>query len=58
MKEEMYACVHVAEFPVQTLVRLRHDLKGKPVLVTQGKAPTKQSARSISSRNAAEQHSA
>ena len=39
MKEEMYACVHVAEFPVQALVRLRPDIKGKPVLVTQGKAP-------------------
>ncbi len=39
MKEEIYACVHVAEFPTQALVRLRPDLKGKPVLVTQGKAP-------------------
>jgi protein ImuB len=39
MKEEMYACVHVAEFPTQALMRLRPDLKGKPILVTQGKAP-------------------
>jgi protein ImuB len=39
MKEALYACVHVTEFPTQALVRLRPDLKGRPILVTQGKAP-------------------
>jgi len=39
MKDEIYACVHVADFPAQAIVRLRPELKGKPVLVVQGQAP-------------------
>ncbi len=39
MKEELYACVHVAEFPTQALLRLRPDLKGKPVVVLHGQTP-------------------
>jgi protein ImuB len=36
MKEELYACVHVSEFPAQALLRLRPDLKGRPVVVLHG----------------------
>jgi protein ImuB len=39
MKQELYACVHVAEFPAQALLRLRQDLKAKPVVVLHGRAP-------------------
>jgi protein ImuB len=38
MKDELYACVHVSEFPAQALLRLRQDLKGKPVVVLHGAA--------------------
>ena len=38
MKDELYACVHVSEFPAQALLRLRPDLKGKPVVVLHGDA--------------------
>jgi protein ImuB len=38
MKDELYACVHVNEFPTQALLRLRQDLKGKPVVVLHGEA--------------------
>ena len=38
MKEELYACVQVSEFPAQALLRLRPDLKGKPVVVLHGEA--------------------
>ena len=38
MKEELFACVHASEFPAQALLRLRPDLKGKPVVVLQGEA--------------------
>jgi protein ImuB len=38
MKDELYACVHVSEFPTQALLRLRPDLKGKPVVVLHGEA--------------------
>lgn len=35
----LYACVYVAEFPAQALLRLRHDLQNSPVAVIEGKAP-------------------
>jgi protein ImuB len=38
MKDELYACVHVSEFPAQALLRLRPDLKGKSVVVLRGEA--------------------
>ena len=34
-----YACVHIPEFPAQTLVRLRPQLSGKAVSVMAGHAP-------------------
>ena len=39
MKEELYACVHAAEFPAQALLRLRTDLQSEPVAVLEGRAP-------------------
>ncbi len=39
MKEELYACVHAAEFPAQALLRLRTDLASEPVVVLEGRAP-------------------
>jgi protein ImuB len=39
MNEELYACVHVAEFPAQAHLRLRPDLKGKPVVILHGQQP-------------------
>jgi protein ImuB len=39
MKQELYACLHVADLPVQALLRLRHDLKSLPIAVLQGSAP-------------------
>jgi protein ImuB len=38
MTDELYASVHVSEFPAQALLRLRPDLKGKPVVVLHGEA--------------------
>jgi protein ImuB len=38
MKDELYACVHVSEFPAQALLRLKTDLKAKPVVVLDGEA--------------------
>ena len=34
----MYAAVHAAQFPLQALLRLRTDLKSKPVVVMEGRA--------------------
>ncbi|HEY6491504.1 MAG: DNA polymerase Y family protein [Terracidiphilus sp.] len=39
MSQELYACVHVAEFPAQALLRLRQDWKAQPVVVLEGQAP-------------------
>jgi protein ImuB len=39
MTPSLYACVHVAEFPAQSLLRLRPDLEGHPVVVLDGRAP-------------------
>ncbi len=36
---EFYACVHVAEFPAQALLRLRSDLAAEPVVVMDGAEP-------------------
>jgi len=36
---ELYACVHVAEFPAQALLRLRTDLAAEPVVVMDGTEP-------------------
>ncbi len=35
----LYACVHVAEFPAQALLRLRQDFHAEPVVVLEGRAP-------------------
>ncbi len=37
--KELYACVHVAEFPAQALLRLRQDLHAEPVVVLEGRVP-------------------
>jgi len=39
MNPELYACVHAAEFPAQTLLRLHTDLQAEPVAVLEGRAP-------------------
>jgi len=39
MKQELYACIHTAEFPAQALLRLRTELDTKPVAVLEGRAP-------------------
>jgi protein ImuB len=39
MKQELYVCVHAAEFPAQALLRLRTGLESQPVAVLEGRAP-------------------
>jgi protein ImuB len=39
MKQELYACIHAAEFPTQALLRLRSGLESQPVAVLEGRAP-------------------
>jgi protein ImuB len=39
MSGELYACIHAREFPVQALLRVRPDLRGKPVAILDGRAP-------------------
>ena len=48
---ERYACVDVKEFPLQALLRLRPELRGKPVAVLDGEPPFEQ----VCSLNAAAQ---
>ena len=36
MSRTLYACAHAAEFPAQALLRLRPDLRSKPVAVLEG----------------------
>jgi protein ImuB len=40
MKQELYACIHAAEFPAQALLRLHTELDAKPVAVLEGRVPT------------------
>jgi protein ImuB len=40
MSGELYACLHLREFPLQSYVRLRPDLKSVPVAVLDGWPPT------------------
>jgi len=42
MSQQLYACVHAAEFPSQALLRLRPDLQSLPVAVLAGRAPLEQ----------------
>ncbi len=35
----LYAAIHAAEFPAQAILRLRHDLHVKPVVILDGAAP-------------------
>jgi protein ImuB len=39
MSEELYLCVHAAEFPAQALLRLRPEMQSQPVAVLEGRAP-------------------
>ena len=39
MSAALYACAHVAEFPLQALLRLRTDLRSLPVAVLDGEPP-------------------
>lgn len=39
MKQELYVCVHAAQFPAQAQLRLRSDCKGVPVAVLDGRPP-------------------
>jgi protein ImuB len=39
MTNELYACVHAAEFPAQALMRLRSDMQGEAVAVIEGRPP-------------------
>ena len=38
----MYACLYLREFPAQALLRLRPELRGKPVVVMEGQPPLEQ----------------
>jgi protein ImuB len=42
MSQQLYVCVHAAEFPSQALLRLRPDLQSLPVAVLAGRAPLEQ----------------
>lgn len=39
MSHELYACIHAAEFPAQTLLRLHPELRSTPVAVLEGLPP-------------------
>src|ERR1700757_1517466 len=49
MKQELYACLHVADLPAQALLRLRQDLKTRPIAVLEGRA-TQETVCSINQR--------
>ena len=42
MREPLYICVHVPEFPVQALLRLRPEKSQSPVVVVEGDPPLEQ----------------
>jgi protein ImuB len=42
MSDELYLCAYVAEFPAQALLRMRPELRSKPVAVMDGEAPFQQ----------------
>ncbi len=46
---ELYASLYVKEFPAQTMLRLRSDLRGKPFVVIEGEPPL-QSVCSLNSK--------
>jgi protein ImuB len=39
MSEQLYLCLHAAEFPAQALLRLRPEMQSQPVAVMEGRAP-------------------
>jgi protein ImuB len=39
MKHALYACVHAAEFPAQTLLRLHPELRSAPIAILEGQPP-------------------
>ena len=41
-RANLYACLHAREFPAQTLLRLRPDLRHHPCVAMEGKAPSQQ----------------
>ncbi|MBB5055615.1 protein ImuB [Granulicella aggregans] len=42
MKDPLYICVHIPEFPVQALLRLRPEKSQSPVVVVEGDPPLEQ----------------
>jgi protein ImuB len=42
MSEELYLCIFIKEFPAQALLRMRTELRSKPVAVMDGEAPFQQ----------------
>jgi protein ImuB len=42
MTRELYACLYAREFPVQSLLRLRPDLREQPCVVMEGDTPLEQ----------------
>lgn len=42
MSCELYLCIYAREFPIQTMLRLRPDLRQKPVAVMEGEVPFQQ----------------
>jgi protein ImuB len=36
---ELYACLYAKEFPAQAVLRLRPELRGRPVVIVQGEPP-------------------
>ena len=53
MKNQLYACIHAADFPVQALLRLHPELESKPVAVLEVVKDTTayEAAASSSQRN-------
>jgi protein ImuB len=39
MSEQLYLCMHAAEFPAQALLRLRPEMQPQPIAVLEGRAP-------------------